>query len=80
MSQSAMLDPSSLRQGTPALAYSALEQYLLDTLRNRFWQGATIADLAHATGLPLGTVRMGLQWLFACGLVDYHGDSYRLVG
>src|SRR5918998_2470042 len=45
------------------LSYSALEQYLLDTLRNRLWQGATIAELAQATGLPRGTVHKGLQWL-----------------
>ena len=63
-----------------AVPYSALERYLLDTLQNRFWQGASIADLARATGLPLGTVHMGLQWLLACGLVDYRGDIYRLVG
>ncbi len=62
-----------------AVPYSALEQYLLDTLRNRFWQGATIADLAQATGLPLGTVHMGLQWLLACGLVDQHEELYRFV-
>ncbi len=62
-------------------SYSALEQYLLDTLRNRFWQGATIADLARATGLPLGTVRMGLQWLLACGLVEWltEGECYQAV-
>ncbi len=63
-----------------AVLYSALEQYLLDTLRNRFRQGATIAELARATTLPLGTVHMGLQWLLACGLVDHHGELYRLVG
>ena len=61
-------------------SYSALEHYLLDTLRNQFSQGATIADLAQATTLPRGTVHMGLQWLLACGLVDQHGDLYRLVG
>ncbi len=61
-----------------AVQYSALEQYLLDTLRNRFWQGATIADLVQATGLPSGTMRMGLQWLLACGLIEYLGDLYRL--
>ena len=59
---------------------SALEHYLLDTLRNQFSQGATIAELAQATTLPRGTVHMGLQWLLACGLVDYVGDTYRLVG
>ena len=62
------------------ISYSALEQYLLDTLRTRFRQGTTIAELAHATTLPRGTVRMGLQWLLACGLVDYLGDIYRLMG
>ena len=75
MSQSTMLDPSSRRQDTPAPGVSALEQYILTVLRNRFWQGATTADLAQATGLPLGAVRMGLQWLLACGLVDYLGDD-----
>ncbi len=80
MVQSTRLDPSSLRQDTPASAYSALEQYLLTVLRNRFWQGATIAELAHATSLPRGTVHMGLQWLLACGLVDYRENLYRLVG
>ncbi len=62
-----------------AVQYSALEQYLLDTLQNRFWQGATIADLAQATGLPSGTVRMGLQWLLAYHVVAYLGNTYRLV-
>ena len=62
------------------VSYSALEHYLLDTLRNRLRQCATIAELAQATTLPSGTVRMGLQWLLACGLVDYLGDIYRLVG
>ncbi len=61
------------------ISYSALEQYLLDTLRNRFWQGATIAELAQATGLPRGTVHMGLQWLLACGDVEYLGEQYRIV-
>ncbi len=61
-------------------SYSALEHYLLDTLRYRLRQQATIAELAQATTLPPGTVRMGLQWLLACGLVDYLGDIYRLVG
>jgi DNA-binding IclR family transcriptional regulator len=60
-------------------SYSALEHHILDTLQNRFRQGATIADLAQATGLPLGTVRMGLQWLLACGLVNYLGECYRTV-
>ena len=78
MSESTMLNPHSMKQDTPA--YSALEQYLLASLRNQFRQDVTIADLAHATGLPIGTVCMGLQWLLACGLVDCHGDSYRLVG
>ena len=51
-------------------------------LQNRFWKGATIADLARATGLPLGTVRMGLQWLLACGVVEWltEGECYRAVG
>ncbi len=66
-------------QGT-TISCSALEQYLLTTLQNCLGQRATIADLARATGLPLGTVRMGLQWLLAYGLVDYVGDTYRLVG
>ena len=61
-------------------SYSALEHHILDTLRNRFSQGTTIVELAQATTLPPGTVRMGLQWLLACGLVDYLGDIYRLVG
>ncbi len=61
------------------ISYSALEHYILDTLRNRFRQGTTIAELAQATTLPLGTVRMGLQWLLACGLVDYFEDCYRTV-
>ena len=61
------------------ISYSALEQYLLDTLRNRFWQGATIAELARATALPPGTVRMGLQWLLACDGVECQGECYRAV-
>ncbi len=61
------------------ISYSALEQYLLDTLRNQFSQGATIVELAQATTLPRGTVHMGLQWLLACGLVDYLGECYRAV-
>ncbi len=61
------------------ISYSALEQYLLDTLRNQFTQGATIVELAQATTLPRGTVLMGLQWLLACGLVVYLGECYRTV-
>ena len=63
------------------IPYSALEHYLLDTLRNRFRQCATIADLAQATTLPPGTVRMGVQWLLACGLVEWltEGECYRAV-
>ena len=61
------------------ISYSALEHYILDTLRNRFRQGTTIAELAQATTLPRGTVRMGLQWLLACDGVECHGDLYRLV-
>ncbi len=61
------------------ISYSALEHYILETLRHQFSQGATIAELAQATTLPPGTVHMGLQWLLACGLVDYVGDTYRLV-
>ena len=80
MIQSIMLDPSSQRQDTPAPGISALEQYILTVLRNRFWQGATIADLARATGLPPGTVRMGLQWLLACDRVECQGEWYRVVG
>ncbi len=60
--------------------YSALEQYLLDTLRNRFRQGATMAELAQATALPPGTVRMGLQWLLACDGVECQGACYRVAG
>ncbi len=63
------------------ISYSALEQYLLDTLRNQFSQGATIVELAQATTLPRGTVRMGLQWLLACGLVEWltEGECYQAV-
>ena len=61
------------------ISCSALEHYLLDTLRNQFREGVTIAELAHATTLPRGTVHMGLQWLLACGLVAYLGDIYRFV-
>ncbi len=58
--------------------YSALEHHILDTLRNQVMQQATIMDLAQATGLPPCTVRMGLQWLLACGSVEYLGEIYRL--
>ena len=64
------------------ISYSALEQYILDILRNRFRQCATIADLAQVTTLPPGTVRMGVQWLLACGLVEWltEDECYRAVG
>jgi DNA-binding IclR family transcriptional regulator len=64
------------------ISYSALEHYILDTLRNRFGQCATIADLAQATRLPPGTVRMGMQWLLAYGLIEWltEGECYRVVG
>ena len=63
-------------------SYSALEHYILDTLRNQVMQQATIMDLAQATTLPPCTVRMGLQWLLACGLVEWlaEGACYRAVG
>ncbi len=63
-------------------SYSALEHHILDTLRNRLRRCATIVELAQATTLPLGTVRMGLQWLLACGVVEWlaEGDCYRAVG
>ncbi len=77
MSESTMPSPHPMKQETPL--YSALEQYLLASLRSQFRHDVTIADLAHATGLPIGTVRMGLQWLLACGLVECLGDRYRLV-
>ncbi len=60
-------------------SYSALEHYILDTLRNRFRQRATIVDLAQATTLPPGTVRMGVQWLLACGDVEYLEECYQVV-
>ncbi len=80
MTESTMLNPHSMKQDT--LAYSALEQYLLVSLRNRFRQGATIAEIAQATALPLGTVRMGVQWLLACGYIEWlpEGECYRAVG
>ena len=59
-------------------SYSALEQYLLNTLRNQVMQQATIMELAQATALPPCTVRMGLQWLLACGSIEYLGEIYRL--
>ena len=58
-------------------SYSALEHYILDTLRNRFRQGATMAELARATALPPGTVRMGL---LACDDVECQGAGYQAVG
>ena len=62
------------------LSYSALEQYLLDTLRYRLRQPVTISELAQSTRLPPGTVRMGLQWLIACGVVECLGEYYQTVG
>ncbi len=61
------------------ISYSALEYYLLDTLRNQVRQCATIAELAQATTLPPGTVHMGLQWLLACGEIEWlgEGECYR---
>ncbi len=44
------------------ISYSALEHYILDTLRTRFRQGATIAELAQATTLPPGTLVAGCLW------------------
>ncbi len=63
-------------------SYSALEYYLLDTLRSRLRHCATITDLAQATTLPSGTVRMGVQWLLACGYIEWltEGECYRAVG
>ena len=58
-------------------SYSALEHYILGTLRNQLMEQATIMDLAQATALPPCTVRMGLQWLLACGSVEYLGEIYR---
>jgi len=62
-------------------SYSALEHHILDTLRNQVMQQATIMELAQATALPPGTVRMGVQWLLACGLVEWltEGECYRAV-
>ena len=62
-------------------SYSALEHHILDTLQNWFRQGATIAELAQAAALPLGTVHMGLQWLLACGAIEWleEGDCYRAM-
>jgi DNA-binding IclR family transcriptional regulator len=62
-------------------SYSALERYLLDTLRNQVSHCATIADLARTTRLPSGTVHMGLQWLLACGEVEWleERDCYRAM-
>ena len=57
------------------ISYSALEHYLLDTLRSRLRQCATIAELAQATALPRGTVRMGVQWLLACGDLKWLGEE-----
>ncbi len=57
------------------ISYSALEQYLLDTMRNLARQCATIVELAQATALPPGTVRMGLQWLLACGDIKWLGEE-----
>ena len=59
-------------------SYSALEHHILNTLRNQVMQQATIMELAQATALPPCTVRMGLQWLLACGSVEYLGEIYRL--
>ncbi len=41
----------------------------------------TIVELAQATTLPLGTVRMGVQWLLACGLIEWltEGECYQAV-
>ena len=60
-------------------SYSALEHYILDILGTRFRRGATIADLAQATTLPPGTLRMGMQWLLACDSVECQGEYYRVV-
>ena len=57
------------------ILYSSLEHYLLDTLRKRLRQCATIAELAQATALPQGTVRMGVQWLLACGDLKWLGEE-----
>ena len=64
------------------ISYSALEHHILDTLQYRLRQCATIADLAQATTLPSGTVRMGVQWLLACGYIEWltEGECYRAVG
>ena len=59
-------------------SYSALEHHILNTLRNQVMQQATIMELAQATALPPCTVRMGLQWLLACGSVECLGEIYRL--
>ena len=63
------------------ISHSALEHYLLDTLRNRLRRCATIADLAQATALPPGTVHMGLQWLLACGDIEWlrEDECYQVV-
>ena len=64
------------------ILYSALEHYLLNTMRNLARQCVTIAELAQVTTLPPGTVRMGVQWLLACGLVEWltEDECYRAVG
>ena len=56
-------------------SYSALEHHMLNTLRNQVMQQATIMELAQATALPPCTVRMGLQWLLACGSSSMLGRS-----
>ena len=63
-------------------SYSALEHHILGTLRNQSGQCATVAELAQATTLPSGTVRMGVQWLLACGYIEWltEGECYRAVG
>jgi DNA-binding IclR family transcriptional regulator len=65
-----MMSQSIMRRDK-TISYSALEFYLLDTLRNRLGRCATIAELAQATTLPTGTVHMGLQWLLACGDIEW---------
>jgi DNA-binding IclR family transcriptional regulator len=57
------------------ILYSALEHYLLNTMRNLARQCVTIAELAQATALPRGTVRMGVQWLLACGDLKWLGEE-----
>jgi DNA-binding IclR family transcriptional regulator len=63
-------------QADPPL--SALEHCILTALRSVPERRSTIAELAHRTHLPEGTVRFSLQWLLACRFVRYEGERYHL--